>query len=91
MHALWYALGHQQAVVDCAWPAVDESALVQASIGLVVQVNGKVRGRIEVAPDASREVIEAMVMGEENVQKHIADKPVRKIIVVPGKLVNVVA
>jgi leucyl-tRNA synthetase len=90
-HALWYALGHQQAVVDCAWPAVDESALVQASIGLVVQVNGKVRGRIEVAPDASREVIEAMVMGEENVQKHIADKPVRKIIVVPGKLVNVVA
>ena len=90
-HALWYALGHQQAVVDCAWPAVDESALVQASIGLVVQVNGKVRGRIEVAPDAPREVIEAMVMGEENVQKHIAHKPVRKIIVVPGKLVNVVA
>jgi leucyl-tRNA synthetase len=90
-HALWYALGHQQAVVDCQWPAVDESALVQASIALVVQVNGKVRGRIEVAPDASQEVIESMVMDEENVQKHIADKPVRKIIVVPGKLVNVVA
>ena len=90
-HALWYALGHQQAVVDCQWPAVDESALVQASIALVVQVNGKVRGRIEIAPDASQEVIESMVMDEENVQKHIADKPVRKIIVVPGKLVNVVA
>jgi len=89
-HALWYALGHQQAVVDCNWPSVDEAALVQASIALVVQVNGKVRGRIDVAPDASQEVIEAVVMDEENVQKHIADKPVRKIIVVPGKLVNVV-
>ncbi len=89
-HALWYALGHQQAVVDCEWPAVDETALVQASIELVVQVNGKVRGRITVAPDASQDVIKAVVMDEENVRKHIADRPVRKIIVVPGKLVNVV-
>ncbi len=89
-HALWYALGHQQAVVDCEWPAVDETALVQASIELVVQVNGKVRGRITVAPDASQDVIKAVVMDEENVRKHIADKPVRKMIVVPGKLVNVV-
>jgi leucyl-tRNA synthetase len=89
-HALWAALGHQQAVVDCAWPSVDESALVQASIALVVQVNGKVRGKINVAPDAPRDVIEAAVMDEDNVQKFIADKPVRKIIVVPGKLVNVV-
>jgi leucyl-tRNA synthetase len=89
-HALWYSLGHQQAVVDCRWPAVDGSALVQASVALVVQVNGKVRGRIDVAPDASRDVIEAAVIDEENVQKYIADKAVRKIIVVPGKLVNVV-
>jgi leucyl-tRNA synthetase len=89
-HALWYSLGHQQAVVDCRWPAVDGFALVQASVALVVQVNGKVRGRIDVAPDASRDVIEAAVIDEENVQKYIADKAVRKIIVVPGKLVNVV-
>ena len=89
-HTLWAALGHQQAVVDSAWPSVDESALVQASIALVVQVNGKVRGKINVAPGASREVIEAAVMDEDNVQKFIADKAVRKIIVVPGKLVNVV-
>jgi leucyl-tRNA synthetase len=89
-HELWQQLGHEQAVVDCAWPLVDEAALVQASIALVVQVNGKVRGRIDVSPDASREIIEAAVMDEENVQKHIADKTVRKIIVVPGKLVNVV-
>jgi len=89
-HTLWYSLGHQQAIVDCAWPVVDEAALVQTSVALVVQVNGKVRGRVDVAPDASRDAIEAAVIDEENVQKYIADKTVRKIIVVPGKLVNVV-
>jgi leucyl-tRNA synthetase len=89
-HALWYSLGHQQAIVDCSWPVVDERALVQASVALVVQVNGKVRGRIDVAPEASREEIEAAVTDEENVQKYIAGKTVRKMIVVPGKLVNVV-
>jgi leucyl-tRNA synthetase len=89
-HALWYALGHEQAVIECSWPAVDESALVQESIELVVQVNGKVRGRISVAADAGTADIEAAASGEENVLKHIAGKPVRKIIIVPGKLVNVV-
>ncbi|MCG6899990.1 MAG: leucine--tRNA ligase [Gammaproteobacteria bacterium] len=89
-HALWVSLGHQQAIVDCSWPVVDERALVQASVALVVQVNGKVRGRIDVAPEASREEIEAAVTDEENVQKYIAGKTVRKMIVVPGKLVNVV-
>jgi leucyl-tRNA synthetase len=89
-HTLWAALGHQQAIVDSAWPSVDENALVQASVVLVVQVNGKVRGKVNVAADAPREVIEAAVMDEDNVQKFIADKTVRKIIVVPGKLVNVV-
>jgi leucyl-tRNA synthetase len=89
-HALWIALGHEQAIIECSWPAVDASALVQDSIDLVVQVNGKVRGRISVAADAGKEAIEAAASGEENVLKHIADKPVRKIIIVPGKLVNVV-
>jgi leucyl-tRNA synthetase len=89
-HTLWAALGHQQAVIDCRWPEVDETALVQESIQLVVQVNGKVRGKISVAVDAQKEEIEAAASSEENVVKHIADKPVRKIIIVPGKLVNVV-
>jgi leucyl-tRNA synthetase len=56
----------------------------------VVQVNGKVRGRISVAADAQRADIEAAALNDENVRKHIADKPVRKTIIVPGKLVNVV-
>jgi leucyl-tRNA synthetase len=89
-HALWYALGHEQAIIECRWPDVDEAALVQESIDLVVQVNGKVRGRISVAADAQRADIEAAALNDENVRKHIADKPVRKTIIVPGKLVNVV-
>ena len=89
-HSLWQALGHGEAVVDTGWPVVDNAAMVQDSLTLVVQVNGKVRGKVSVPADAGREAIESAVMGEENIRKHMADKPVRKIIVVPGKLVNVV-
>ena len=89
-HALWAALGHTDAVLDCAWPVVDQSALVQESITLVVQVNGKVRGRVDVPADAARDEIEAAVMAEDNVQKHMDGKSPRKVIVVPGKLVNIV-
>ena len=89
-HALWHALGGQGAVVDCVWPAVDESALVQDSVTLVVQVRGKVRGKVDVAADASQDIIEAAVMADENVARHVGDSPVKKIIIVPGKLVNVV-
>ena len=89
-HTLWAALGHEQAIIECRWPQVDQAALVQESMQLVVQVNGKVRGKIDVAADAGKEDIEAAATGDDNVQKHIADKPVRKIIIVPGKLVNIV-
>ena len=89
-HTLWAELGHADAVLDSAWPVVDQSALVQESITLVVQVNGKVRGRVDVPADAAREAIEAAVMAEDNVQKHMDGKPPRKVIVVPGKLVNIV-
>ncbi len=90
-HTLWHALGHQGAVVYCAWPVCDESALVQEQITLVVQVNGKVRGKINVAANSARSDIEALVLSEPNVRKHVQDRPVKKFIVVPGKLVNVVA
>jgi leucyl-tRNA synthetase len=89
-HALWHALGKQQAVVNCRWPQVDESALVQEAITLVIQVNGKVRGRIDVPADADRDALQELVMNEPNVQKHVQGKPVRKFIAVPGKLVNIV-
>nr|WP_298372217.1 leucine--tRNA ligase [uncultured Halomonas sp.] len=90
-HALWTELGYENPVIDAAWPATDESALVKDSIELVVQVNGKLRARIEVATNASKDSIEAMARDNENVQRHIEGKTLRKVIVIPGKLVNIVA
>ena len=89
-HVLWQALGHADAVIDARWPAVDESALVSDSIELVVQVNGKLRANIQVPAAASKEQIEEAALANENVQRFLEDKTVRKIIVVPGRLVNVV-
>ncbi|WP_290649556.1 leucine--tRNA ligase [Aquisalimonas sp.] len=90
-HRLWAELGHAGPVVDAAWPQVDAQALTQDTLALVVQVNGKLRGNIQVPADAGRDVIEAAALEEPNVQRFISDKSVRKVIVVPGKLVNVVA
>ncbi len=89
-HALWRELGHESPVIDAPWPTVDESALARDSIELVVQVNGKLRARIQVAADADKEAIEAEAFAAENVQRHTAGKTPRKVIVVPGKLVNIV-
>ncbi|MGV8991677.1 MAG: leucine--tRNA ligase [Thiobacillus sp.] len=72
------------------WPVVDEAALVQDEIELMVQVNGKLRGQIRVAAAASREVIEAAALGSEAVQKYLEGKPPKKVVVVPGRLVNIV-
>ena len=90
-HNLWRALGNSEAVADAAWPEVDETALVRSSIELVVQVNGKVRGKIQVAADASRESIEALAQADNNVKRFTEDVTIRKIIIVPGRLVNIVA
>ncbi len=89
-HALWSALGHTTALIDERWPAFDESALELDMIELVVQVNGKLRGRVSVPADASKDAIEELALADENVQRFVEDKPVRKVIVVPGRLVNVV-
>ncbi|MCM2131162.1 leucine--tRNA ligase [Larsenimonas rhizosphaerae] len=90
-HALWGVLGHDSPVIDACWPAVDEQALTRDSITVVVQVNGKVRDKIDVSPDATKDAIEVQAMALPNVVKHIDGKTVRKVIVVPGKLVNIVA
>ena len=78
-------------MIDAAWPEVDESALVKDSVELVVQVNGKVRAKLEAPADADNAALETLAMAEENVRKFIDGKTVRKVIVVPGKLVNIVA
>jgi leucyl-tRNA synthetase len=90
-HSLWNLLGHSDAVANATWPTVDESALVRSSIEMVVQVNGKVRGKIQVAADASKEQVEALALEDSNVQRFTDGVTIRKIIVVPGRLVNIVA
>ncbi|MDD2762274.1 MAG: class I tRNA ligase family protein, partial [Methylomonas sp.] len=87
---LWKELGHGDDIVLAAWPGVDESALVQEAIEMVVQVNGKLRGKLSVAASATKEQIEALALVDENVLRYIEGKPVKKLIVVPRKLVNIV-
>lgn len=90
-HALWSALGHTEELLDVSWPTVDESALVQDNLTLVIQVNGKLRGEIQVPASATREEVEAAARQNENVLRFIDGLTIRKVIVVPGKLVNIVA
>jgi len=89
-HELWSVLGHESAPVDVAWPVVDETALSQDIVEIVVQVNGKLRARLPVAVDADRDSVAALALADENVQRFVAGKEVRKTIVVPGRLVNIV-
>lgn len=90
-HELWSALGKETAIITESWPTFDESALVKAEIEMVIQVNGKVRAKIEVAADAPKDEVESIALNNESVQKFTDGKTVRKVIVVPGKLVNIVA
>jgi leucyl-tRNA synthetase len=91
-HALWQALGHGETLIeDEPFPRADPAALVRDTVTLAVQVNGKLRGTIEVVPDADRASIEAMALAEPHVARFLDGQSVRKVIVVPGKIVNIVA
>ena len=89
-HALWHSLGHERAVVDECWPEVDPAALVQETLELVVQVNGKLRGRIQVPSGADEAAVRETALADEQVSRFVAGKPIRKVIVVPGKLISIV-
>jgi leucyl-tRNA synthetase len=90
-HALWQVLGHSETLIeDVRWPEVDAAALVRDTMTLAVQVNGKLRGTIDVAVDAPREEVEAQAQSLPGVIAALADKEVRRVIVVPGKIVNIV-
>ncbi|MFT7414403.1 MAG: leucyl-tRNA synthetase, partial [Methylophagaceae bacterium] len=89
-HYLWHELGHDEAIVNVAWPAIDESAMVKDKVELMVQVNGKLRSKISVAVDANKEIIEALALADEGVQRFIDGNEIRKVIVVPGRLINIV-
>jgi leucyl-tRNA synthetase len=88
--ALWNALGHSDPVHDHAWPHADPDALRKDALKLAVQVNGKLRGTIEVPVDAARETVEAAALANADVKTHVGSAPVKKIVYVPGKIVSIV-
>ncbi|MFR4189657.1 MAG: leucine--tRNA ligase, partial [Corynebacterium variabile] len=88
---MWTRLGHEGSLAHADFPTFGEKWLVDDSVELPVQVMGKVRGRITVAVDATRDAIEAAALAEPNVVAHTEGKNIVKIIVVPGKMVNIVA
>ncbi len=90
-HHLWNSLGYGDDILDSAWPTPDEAALKQESIQYVVQVNGKVRAKVQAPAVADKAAVEAIALGNDNVQRFIGEAQVRKVIVVPNKLVNIVA
>ena len=87
---LWQALGGRGLVMDAPWPAADPGAMAVETLEIAVQVNGKLRGRIRVPAEAGREEIERLALAEENVARHLRGMRVRRLVVVPGRLVNVV-
>jgi leucyl-tRNA synthetase len=89
-HAMWRALGHHTALIDEPWMTLDAAALQTSSIAMVVQVNGKLRGHITVAVGADEGTVRAAALADAHVQKFIGTAAIRKLIIVPGKLVNIV-
>ena len=87
---LWERLGEAELIAHAPWPICDPEALKREEVTIVVQVNGKLRGRVQLAVDASNEEAEAAALADERVQNHTAGKTVRKVIVVPNRLVNIV-
>ena len=90
-HHLWNMIGDGNPVENTAWPVIDDAALVEDEKLIIVQVNGKLRAKITVSADATKEAVEAMGFADESVSKFIDGKTVRKVIYVPGKLLNIVA
>jgi leucyl-tRNA synthetase len=91
-HYLWQTIGSEDTDVESyPWPTVDNSALVEDEKLIIVQVNGKLRAKITVAADASKEEVEKLGLNDENVVKFTADKTIRKVIYIPGKIFNIVA
>ncbi|MEK7845131.1 MAG: class I tRNA ligase family protein, partial [Pseudomonadota bacterium] len=89
-HELWHELKPGTELFDQPWPQANSAAMVQDEIKLIVQVNGKLRGQINVGKDAEKEAIETAALANEQVHKFIEGQTVKKIIVVPGRLINIV-
>lgn len=88
---LWSKFGHDESIAYEAWPAFDEAKMVDDEVEIVIQINGKVKAKLMVPADAKKDLLEQIAMGDEKVKEQIDGKTVRKVIAVPGKLVNIVA
>lgn len=87
---LWHHLGHQESLEQCGWPSWDEAALATDTQLIVVQVNGKVRGKVTVPVEADNRTVELAALSDPNVERFLEGQTVRKVIVVPGRLINIV-
>lgn len=88
---LWSRLGHEETITYEAWPVYDEAKLVDDEVEIVVQLNGKVKAKLNVPADADKEQLEELAKNNEKVKEQLEGKTIRKVIAVPGKLVNIVA
>ena len=88
---LWEDLGHAATIDTQAWPTWKADALERDVLTVVIQINGKLRGKIDVPSSASKEEVEKLALAEQNIVRHLEGLTVRKVVVIPGKLVNVVA
>ena len=89
-HVLWLHLGKQGGMIDAQWPGWDESALVASKVSVAAQVNGKLRAVLELPADSDKAAIEKAAFADETIQKFTSGQSVKKVIVVPGKLINIV-
>ena len=89
-HYLWRELGFGENILLAPWPKVNTKALQASSIELIVQINGKLRSKITVPTDSSDEDIQNSALNDDKIQVHIGDKNIKKVIIVPGRLVNIV-
>jgi leucyl-tRNA synthetase len=89
-HVLWQELGHERALIDERWPAADPAAMTQDSVEVIVQVNGKLRGRVSVPAGADQAAALALAMADGDVQRFIGVAPAKRVIYVPGRLLNIV-
>jgi len=87
---IWHMLGHQSSLTTVGWPQADPAFLVHETITQAIQVNGKLRGTIEIVPALDQELIKEQALALENVKRAVGNKTVRKVIIVPGKVVNIV-
>ena len=91
MEEIWSIFGHKESISYAQWPTYDAAKLVEAIVEVMVQVNGKLRGKFEVAKDTDKETLEKEALEMPHVQKFLEGKEIKKVIVVPNKIVNIVA